>query len=152
MSTSGWIVCDARMTNYCVIYSIVIMNHDHCLKFLFFKIRRDANMKRSMLEKNHFGRCGGSHKSFESKNHQKLKWGRKWLATWLVKLRLHFKRFDGKVLWRTCPGVMPDLRTLIPCIRDMARSGLSALSVRIVLKAWMPPAPTSEAMKLMRDT
>lgn len=44
------------------------------------------------------------------------------------------------------------LRTLIPCIRDMARSGLSALSVRIVLKAWIPPAPTSEATKLMRDT
>lgn len=27
------------------------------------------------------------------------------------------------------------LRTLIPCIRDMARRGRSALSVRIVLKA-----------------
>ena len=27
------------------------------------------------------------------------------------------------------------LRTLMPCIRDMARSGLSALNVRIVLKA-----------------
>lgn len=34
----------------------------------------------------------------------------------------------------------------------MARSGLSALRVRIVLKAWIPPAPQSEAMKLMRDT
>jgi hypothetical protein len=34
----------------------------------------------------------------------------------------------------------------------MARSGLSALSVRIVLKAWIPPAPQSEAIKLMRDT
>ena len=42
--------------------------------------------------------------------------------------------------------------TLMPCMRDMARSGLSALSVRMVLKAWMPPAPSSEAVKLISDT
>ena len=40
----------------------------------------------------------------------------------------------------------------MPCMRDMARSGLSALSVRMVLKAWMPPAPSSEAVKLISDT
>lgn len=44
------------------------------------------------------------------------------------------------------------LRTLMPCIRDMARSGLRALNVRIVLKAWIPPAPHSEATKLISDT
>ena len=44
------------------------------------------------------------------------------------------------------------LFTLIPCIRDIALRGRSALSVRIVLNAWMPPAPTSEAVKLMRET
>jgi hypothetical protein len=42
--------------------------------------------------------------------------------------------------------------TLIPCILDMARSGLSARSVRIVLKAWMPPTPAKEAVKLISDT
>ena len=40
----------------------------------------------------------------------------------------------------------------MPCMRDMARSGRSALSVRMVLKAWMPPAPSSEAVKLISDT
>lgn len=44
------------------------------------------------------------------------------------------------------------VRTLMPCIRDMARSGLKARSVRIVLNAWMPPAPQSEATKLINDT
>ena len=44
------------------------------------------------------------------------------------------------------------LFTLIPCIRDIALRGRRALSVRIVLNAWMPPAPTSEAVKLMRET
>ena len=44
------------------------------------------------------------------------------------------------------------LPTRMPCMRDMARSGLSARSVRIVLKAWMPPAPRREAVKLMRET
>jgi hypothetical protein len=34
----------------------------------------------------------------------------------------------------------------------MALSGLSALNVRMVLKAWMPPAPNSEARKLINDT
>ena len=42
--------------------------------------------------------------------------------------------------------------TLIPCIRDMALSGLSALSVLMVLNAWMPPAPNSDAVKLISDT
>ena len=40
----------------------------------------------------------------------------------------------------------------MPCMRDMARSGRSALSVLMVLKAWMPPAPSSEAVKLISDT
>lgn len=40
----------------------------------------------------------------------------------------------------------------MPCILDMALSGLSALSVLMVLKAWMPPAPSSEAVKLISDT
>lgn len=40
----------------------------------------------------------------------------------------------------------------MPCMRDMALSGRSALSVRMVLKAWMPPAPSSEAVKLISDT
>lgn len=44
------------------------------------------------------------------------------------------------------------LHTRIPCILDIALSGLRALRVRIVLKAWIPPAPQSDAMKLMRDT
>ena len=42
--------------------------------------------------------------------------------------------------------------TLIPCIRDIALNGRRALSVRMVLNAWIPPAPSSEAVKLMRDT
>ena len=42
--------------------------------------------------------------------------------------------------------------TRIPCIRDMALRGRSALRVRIVLNAWMPPAPSSDAVKLMRET
>lgn len=44
------------------------------------------------------------------------------------------------------------VRTLMPCIRDIARNGLNARSVRIVLNAWMPPAPHSEATKLINDT
>lgn len=40
----------------------------------------------------------------------------------------------------------------MPCIRDMARNGLRALKVLIVLKAWIPPAPRSEAIKLISDT
>lgn len=59
---------------------------------------------------------------------------------------------DGFTATKRTFEMMPDLLTLIPCIRDMARRGLSALSVRIVLKAWIPPAPQSEAIKLMRDT
>lgn len=42
--------------------------------------------------------------------------------------------------------------TLIPCILDIARRGLRALRVLMVLKAWMPPAPSRDAVKLMRDT
>lgn len=42
--------------------------------------------------------------------------------------------------------------TLIPCILDIALSGRNALRVRMVLNAWIPPAPQSEAMKLIRDT
>lgn len=49
-------------------------------------------------------------------------------------------------------GCVKKVRTLMPCIRDMARSGLSALNVRIVLKACIPPAPASEATKLISDT
>lgn len=43
-------------------------------------------------------------------------------------------------------------RTLMPCILDMALSGRRARKVRIVLKAWIPPAPNKEATKLMSDT
>ena len=42
--------------------------------------------------------------------------------------------------------------TLIPCIRDIALNGRRALSVRMVLNAWIPPAPRSEAVKLMSET
>ena len=42
--------------------------------------------------------------------------------------------------------------TLMPCIRDIARRGRRARRVRMVLNAWIPPAPASEARKLMRDT
>lgn len=42
--------------------------------------------------------------------------------------------------------------TLIPCILDIALKGRNALSVLIVLNAWIPPAPQSEAMKLIKDT
>ena len=45
-----------------------------------------------------------------------------------------------------------DIITLIPCILDMALNGRRALSVRMVLNAWIPPAPKREAVKLMRDT
>ena len=47
-------------------------------------------------------------------------------------------------------GLVPP--TLIPCILDMARRGLRALRVLMVLKAWIPPAPRRDAVKLMRDT
>ncbi len=42
--------------------------------------------------------------------------------------------------------------TRMPCILDMALNGLSALRVRMVLKACIPPAPSSEAVKLIKDT
>lgn len=42
--------------------------------------------------------------------------------------------------------------TLIPCIRDIARRGLKALSVLMVLNAWIPPAPHRDATKLISDT
>jgi len=42
--------------------------------------------------------------------------------------------------------------TRIPCILDMALSGLRARRVRMVLNAWIPPAPSSEAVKLINDT
>ena len=45
-----------------------------------------------------------------------------------------------------------DIIALIPCILDMALNGRRALSVRMVLNAWIPPAPKREAVKLMRDT
>ena len=45
-----------------------------------------------------------------------------------------------------------DLLTLMPCILDMALKGLKALNVRIVLNAWIPPAPSKDAVKLIRDT
>ena len=44
------------------------------------------------------------------------------------------------------------LPTLIPCILDMALSGRRALRVLMVLNAWMPPAPSRDAVKLIRDT
>ena len=40
----------------------------------------------------------------------------------------------------------------MPCILDIALRGLRALKVRIVLKAWIPPAPSREAVKLIRET
>ncbi len=40
----------------------------------------------------------------------------------------------------------------MPCILDMALRGLRALRVLMVLKAWIPPAPSSDAVKLIRDT
>lgn len=62
--------------------------------------------------------------------------------------------FVGRMLWFSVVvvGIVWNLRTLMPCIRDMARSGRRARNVRIVLKAWMPPAPQSEATKLISDT
>ena len=42
--------------------------------------------------------------------------------------------------------------TFMPSILAMARSGLNALSVRIVLKIGMLPAPSNEAPKLMSET
>ena len=45
-----------------------------------------------------------------------------------------------------------DIITLIPCILDIALKGRRALRVRMVLNAWIPPAPRREAVKLMRDT
>lgn len=42
--------------------------------------------------------------------------------------------------------------TLMPCIRDMALSGRKARSVRIVLNAWIPPAPSIDAVKFISDT
>ena len=42
--------------------------------------------------------------------------------------------------------------TRMPCILDMALSGLRALRVLMVLKAWIPPAPSKVAVKLIRDT
>lgn len=43
-------------------------------------------------------------------------------------------------------------RTLIPCIRAIARKGLKALKVLIVLNAWIPLAPHIEATKFISDT
>lgn len=43
-------------------------------------------------------------------------------------------------------------RTLIPCIRAIARKGLKALKVLIVLNAWIPLAPHNEATKFISDT
>ena len=40
----------------------------------------------------------------------------------------------------------------MPCILDIALSGLRALRVLIVRKAWIPPAPRREAVKFIRDT
>ena len=40
----------------------------------------------------------------------------------------------------------------MPCILDIALRGLRALRVLIVLKAWIPPAPRSDAVKLISDT
>ena len=42
--------------------------------------------------------------------------------------------------------------TLMPCILDMALSGLKALRVRMVLKAWIPPAPSNDAVKFISET
>lgn len=42
--------------------------------------------------------------------------------------------------------------TLIPCILDIALKGRNALRVLMVLNAWIPPAPQSEAMKFIKDT
>lgn len=44
------------------------------------------------------------------------------------------------------------VRTLMPCMRLMALSGRSARSVRIVLNAWIPPAPQSAATKFISET
>jgi hypothetical protein len=40
----------------------------------------------------------------------------------------------------------------MPCILDMALRGLRARKVLIVLKAWIPPAPSRDAVKFIRDT
>ena len=40
----------------------------------------------------------------------------------------------------------------MPCIRDIALSGRNALSVLIVLNAWIPPAPNRDAVKLINET
>ena len=39
-----------------------------------------------------------------------------------------------------------------PGARFITRRGLRALRVLMVLKAWMPPAPSRDAVKLMSDT
>ena len=47
---------------------------------------------------------------------------------------------------------MSALSSCTPCILAMALSGLSALSVRMVLKMGMLPTPRREAPKLMMET
>jgi len=42
--------------------------------------------------------------------------------------------------------------TRIPCILDIALRGLKARRVLMVLNAWMPPAPSKDAVKLISET
>lgn len=54
-------------------------------------------------------------------------------------------------VWKLPIGGHPVI-TLMPCILDMALRGLRALKVLMVLKAWMPPMPRRDALKLISDT
>ena len=59
--------------------------------------------------------------------------------------------FCSMKAWKLPIGGHPVI-TLMPCILDMALRGLRALKVLMVLKAWMPPMPRRDALKLISDT
>ena len=59
--------------------------------------------------------------------------------------------FCSMKVWKLPIGGHPVI-TLMPCILDMALRGLRALKVLMVLKAWMPPMPRRDALKLISDT
>lgn len=84
--------------------------------------------------------------NFEKSGHmQNVGWSTKILENGIIWGEI---KLDWFWFW----NCVSTIRTLMPCIRDMARNGLNARSVRIVLNAWMPPAPQSEATKLINDT
>lgn len=82
---------------------------------------------------------------------------RKWWYIVLFSLGKRYRLFgltmyENKYVWRGLDLFHGGCLTRMPCIRDMALRGLRARSVRIVLNAWIPPAPSREAMKLISDT